>query len=321
MSTQRCIYCHRTGDETPFSREHVIPKNIAGTLVLDDFVCKEDNDWLGTNVDTELLRLPETLQAFAALSLPHDRDGILRNHFQVLGELDGQILRGKITGGVVDFPMQKLPGGSLITPEEGLEGPLTKMAFRTGRPRAETKSELKRLVAEYRKAPIGSTITSKVLGITLARRSGQPNVRVVPKRQPRPERLIAKITNEFLFLVLGRHLFLPENAEQGEALHNTIADSVGPKAVVLRVKPEENVFKPLHILHFRNDEDLFVMHVVLFGSIDFVLCLPPLAVASLALLREQFVGGVVGIQFQQRLDRDLKAFWAVRKDAPARRIG
>ena len=87
------------------------------------------------------------------------------------------------------------------------------------------------------------------------------------------------------------------------------------------MKPEENVFKPLHILHFRNDEDLFVMHVVLFGSIDFVLCLPPLAVASLALLREQFVGGVVGIQFQQRLDRDLKAFWAVRKDAPARRIG
>jgi hypothetical protein len=90
---------------------------------------------------------------------------------------------------------------------------------------------------------------------------------------------------------------------------------------VLRVKPEESVFKPLHILHFRNDEDLFVMHVVLFGSIDFVLCLPPLVVASLAPLCEQVGGGVVGIQFQQRLDRDLKAFWAVRENAPASRIG
>ncbi|MBZ5588093.1 MAG: HNH endonuclease [Acidobacteriia bacterium] len=312
-----CIFCQRKGEETGFSREHLIPRNIGGALFLDDYVCKDCNDWLGSNVDTEIVRLPETLASMDALGLPHDRDGYLRRYYNLVGELNGAALRGVISGGRSRFPTQKLDDGSLLVPDERLEEHLTKIGARAGLPAEDVRTEVRRLLAA---TPEGPPVASRRIGVSLRRRTGRAAVALKPKRPPLPERELAKIAYEFLFLVLGRELFHPENDDPCNRLINTIGSFSGPKAAVVRLQPPSAGYEPLHVIHFRNSKGFVEMRVLLFGQIHFFVAPGRFRSVCLSGLQERFGSNIIGVQFQQRLDRRGMAFWGVCAEGPGVRL-
>ncbi|MGV8040227.1 MAG: HNH endonuclease [Thermoanaerobaculaceae bacterium] len=316
-----CIYCQSRGADKEFNREHIIPRSIGGGLFLDDIVCTPCNSRLGTKVDAEILRLPETLDAFAALSLAHDRDGILARHYQVVGEVDGAVVKGRLTRNGALFPTQELPDGSLLCPEDAIEGTVTRIASRRGIADSDVHAEVEKLRNSYRKAPRGSTVTSETLGIALRKRAGPKQVRVVPARKANPVPLIAKIVYEFLFLSIGKRLFLPGNEELGTALRDTIEQREGATAPILRLAPPGDAFEPFHVIDFTTSGSALMVRVILFGSIHFLMIHGPLAEGSLDELREISDPDATGVQYQQRLDRNAKAFWVNRGGRPGIRIG
>ncbi len=148
-----CIFCFGSSQKCKMTDEHIIPQCIGGHLWL-DWVCKDCNSALGTDVDSKILALPETLSALKALGLPHDRDQILSHHYKVTGLLGGQEVRVHVKNGLPVLIPQQLPDGSMITEEAKTESgpiitsigspllpspPMAFVAAPNGQPRESTK--------------------------------------------------------------------------------------------------------------------------------------------------------------------------------------
>ena len=82
----QCIFCFKTDLEVPFSIEHLIPDCIYGFFSFKNIVCKYCNEWFGSNVDLQILRLPEIINAFKELGFIKEHEIILKNNYNIKGK-------------------------------------------------------------------------------------------------------------------------------------------------------------------------------------------------------------------------------------------
>ena len=132
--------------------------------------------------------------------------------------------------------------------------------------------------------------------------------------------MTAKIAYELLFLLGGRHLFEDENAETCDLLRDAIAGKTVQKLSVQRLQPDNTGYQPLHIVHLKNESNFLCIRILFFGSIYFVLISPCVSPVIFAELSDKLNTTVAGVEFQQCLDRNTKAFWAVMDDGIVKRL-
>ena len=132
--------------------------------------------------------------------------------------------------------------------------------------------------------------------------------------------LIAKIAYEFLFLLGGRYLFEDENADTCDSLLDAIAGKRPQKVNILRLQPDDKGYQPVHIVHLKNESNFLFVRVLLFGSIYFALISPRVTPVIFAERSEKMRTTVAGVEFQQRLDRNAKAFWAIMEGGIVKRF-
>ena len=326
MAQRVCIYCTRTDKETAFSREHIIPQNIGGSLFFDDCVCRVCNSRLGANVDVEIMKFPEVIDAFENLAIPYDKFGIIKRYYNIIGSVDGLELLGRLTKRGVEFPPQNMPDGSLVAPEKEFADLLVKSlsrdsdVVRTGMSPEKIKTEMQKLLEAYANANPGQTVHSARLRRNLVKRSGKVKIKLTARSRPRVDPLIAKIAYEFLFLLGGRHLFENENAETCGLVRDAIAGKSVQRLSVERLQSDNTAYQPLHIVYLKNESNFLCVRILFFYSIYFVLVAPRVSPVIFAELSDKINTTVAGIGFQQSLDRNAKAFWAVMEDGSVKRL-
>ena len=318
-----CIFCGRTDNDVEFNREHIIPKNIGGTLFLDNAVCVDCNSRLGTQVDAETLKLPGVLKAFEKLNIPHDGDGILNRHYNVTGQFEDIELRfGRVHGDDFVFPAQRLADGSFITPEQNYFASLEKVVIRDIRLREaglsaqEISDELEGLRHSYENARSGDVVDCPRLGIAVRKHSDQLRIEVAPRNEANINPLIAKIAYEMFFLCGGAKWFSKENSE----LRHLLLDSVNTMEIrrgifVMRVEASMTDYAPVHLIRIEPHSGLTILRVVFFGHIEYVLTARPLSSDFVSNLKRLLqTDNLRAIVYQQQLDKSVKSFWTVTDD-------
>ena len=318
-----CIFCGRTDNDVGFNREHIIPDNIGGTLFLDNTVCVDCNSRLGTQVDAETLKLPDVLEAFEKLNIPHDRDGIINRHYNVTGQFEDVELRfGRVQGNDFVFPAQRIANGSFITPEKNYFASLEKRTRRDIRLRKaglsaeEIMDELDGLRRNYEHAGSGDMVDCPRLGIAVRKRSDQLHIEVAPRNEANINPLIAKIAYEIFFLCGGGEWFSKENSE----LRHLLLDSIDTMEIqrgvfVMRVEPSMPDYSPVHLIRIELHNNLTILRVVFFGHIEYVLTAKPLSSQFVNNFKQSLqTDNLHAIVYQQQLDKSVKSFWTVTED-------
>lgn len=318
-----CIFCGRTDNDVKFNREHIIPKNLGGTLFLDDAVCVDCNSKLGTRVDAETLKLPDVLKAFAKLNIPHDGDGILNRHYNVTGQLEDIELKfGKVQDNDFLFPPQRLADGSLITPEQNFFTSLEKVAMRdirlqeAGLSLQQIRDDLEGLRRSYENARGGDVVDCPRLGIAVRKHTDQLRIEVAPRNKANVNPLIAKIAYEMLFVCGGAEWFSKENSE----LRRLLLDSIDTMEIqrgifVMRVEPSMADYAPVHLIRLEPHSGLTILRIVFFGHIEYVLTARPLSSDFMSSLKRLLqTDNLRAIVYQQQLDKSMKSFWTVTDD-------
>lgn len=316
--TKACIFCFRTELETDFSVEHIIPESIGGRLVLDQ-VCKECNGRLGHQVDTEILKLPEILQALEALSIPHNRQGIMRTFYEVQAETPDGLRKVRATDTGFEPLPQQLPDGSLLTPDDRAIEDLRKRIQRDERLKSagltskEIEKQLVDLIAAYEKCKPGESIDWPALGVKLVRRQEKPTIRIRSRDKPQITRFLAKVAYEFLFMVGGRDLLL--NDQVSEPLFHAIqgANEDNP-AYFMRFDPPREEYKPIHMIDLLTERGLTEVYTLFFGRIGYRVTALALKPEFLGSVEKHFgIAKIIGIHFQQGITNGI-GFWAVTAD-------
>lgn len=130
--TKICIFCLRNDLEVNFSKEHIFPQSIGGTLYIDE-VCGRCNSDPGRHIDNEILKLPEVLEAFDYLGITHDKNGITKNYYKIMGKADDIEIPFIFKDEKYEMLPQKLPNGSYILPENNFEKEIKKIINRNPR--------------------------------------------------------------------------------------------------------------------------------------------------------------------------------------------
>lgn len=321
---QICIFCGKTDKEVSFNREHLIPQSIGGKLYLDDCVCSLCNSFLGTKIDSEILKMPEILNAFESLNIKHDKDGILNRNYEITGSTDDNLeLRyGKIIKNKLIFPAQKLPDGSIIVPEKEYPKKLIEMVKKDKRLKEAGLSEmfinqkLKELIDKYNKSNVGEKTVSPELGITLLKRYEIPKPNFNPKKKANILPLVSKIAYEFLFFIGGALFFKDENIKIQEQLIESINSGKPEKGLVFsRENPSFNTYKFLHFIFLEFYPNFAIIRVVFFGHLQFMVLVNKLSDEYKENI-EIHVGikNIRSIMFQQVLDKPSKSFWIQKDD-------
>ncbi len=316
--TKACIFCFRTDLETVFSEEHIIPQSIGGRLVLDQ-VCAKCNGDLGHEVDTEVLKLPEILQALETLSIPHNRQGILRSYYDVKAETDDGIRKVRATEHGFEPLPQQLPDGSILTPDHRVIEDLSKRVRRderlknAGLTTEEIEEQLAALLAAYQKCKPGETVDWPALGYKLVRRQEKPTIQISSRGRPQITRFLAKVAYEFLFFLGGREFLL--NPQVSEPLFKAIQGTDTDIPVgTMRIDPPADEFSPVHVIELLTDRGLTEIYIVLFGHISYRVSTTRLSSQFLGLIEERLkIPNIIGVHFQQRLPNEL-GFWVVTSD-------
>lgn len=207
-----CIFCFRNNTEISFNREHIIPQNIGGNLYIDE-VCQECNSILGRYVDIQVLKYPEILKAFSELDIPHNKSGILKNHFNVKGKSDNMEVSAIYKDGKYEMLPKEMPDGSIIVPEEKYKSTLIKMVIRDDRikskifPQNYIDKEIKNISLKYDDVKPGELVHAPSVGRSVLKRRDNFKIVIEPKGKCEIERLIAKIYYEVLYLVGGSFVF------------------------------------------------------------------------------------------------------------------
>lgn len=317
MPDPPCIFCFNSTD---FTREHVIPDAIGGSLFLDDTVCKACNSWLGANVDAELVKLPETIDAFEALGIPYDRDTMLNRHYEAVGSARDVEIQGRLTGDGFRFHPQALADGSIVFPEDQAWAALRKSVLREGAATEEqVDAELARLQEAYDASSPNEPIQSALFGRTVVRRSDALDVELKPRSTARIAPAMAKIAYELLFLIAGgKRLFSPENEPALTVLADLINDrSTDGVERCIRLAPLTRGFDDAHWIRFERGTANCRFRVILFGNIHHYLVIPSLTADILEGVAAAAKQSVRGVDYLQRVTTGDKAFRAITPDGKA----
>lgn len=318
-----CIFCGPTDIDVAFTPEHIIPKNIGGTLFLDGAVCVKCNSKLGSRIDAETLKLPDVLRAFKALDINHDRNGILNRHYNLTGKAEDIVLRfGRAAGNDFSFPEQRLPDGSLITPEGDHLASLQKVVKRdkrlqeAGLSMQEITNGINKLRSLYEHANSGDVIEYPELGLAVRKRSEELSVDVTPRNQANIHPLIAKIAYEMLFLYGGAQLFSEDNSELRQLLLGSIDKIEIQKGIfVMRVEARIKEYRPVHLIRLEFHSHITILRVAFFGHIEYVLTTRPLSNTFLNNLKTRLgTDNLYALVYQQQIDKATKSFWIVTED-------
>ena len=144
------------------------------------------------------------------LSIPYNRKGIIRSHYNVQGRSEGNLRNVRISEeGFEELPTLQ-PDGSIITPDIRLKSDLKKIVERDSRIKgtamsADTRNyEIEQLLEAYKAAKPGEYLEWSSLGITLLRRPEKISIKITPKEEPNIKTFLAKIYYELLYLIGGR---------------------------------------------------------------------------------------------------------------------
>lgn len=317
IHSKACIFCLKTDLETTFSKEHIIPASIGGILYLEE-VCVDCNSQLGHEIDTEILKIPDILRAMDELSIPHNRQGIIRSLYKVEGWSEGNLRNVRISeDGFEELPTLQ-PDGSIITPDIRLESDLIKIVERDSRIKGTAMSadtmnyEIKQLLEAYKDAIPGEYVEWSSLGITLLRRPEKISIKITPKDEPNIKPFLAKISYEFLYFMGGRELFLNPQVSENliQAILGTGEDQIQTTTLFSPSKDYVNIHS-IDVLLF---DDRTEVDTIFFGNIAFRLIAPALS----GKFKSMFVDRAgetqtVGLNFQQNLTNE-KRFQLIKNN-------
>jgi len=316
--TKACIFCFRTDLETDFSDEHIIPESIGGRLVLDQ-VCADCNSTLGHDVDPEILKIPDILKALEYLDIPHDREGIMRSYYNIEGETPNGIRKVRATKEGFEPLPQRMPDGSILTPDHRAIDDLRKRVERderlvqAGLSKAEIEAEISALILAYEKCNPGDELDWPSLGLKLKRHQEKPIIRIQSKTYPQIRRFLAKLTYEFLFFISNGNLF--SNPQVYEPLRAAIqGDAENQFPFTTKLDPPGEEYRPIHVVEVLTKRGLTDVYFVFFGRIAYLLTLPLLQANFLEAIGQHYqINQMIGIHFQQPLTGDL-GFWGVSEE-------
>jgi hypothetical protein len=302
-----CIYCTRNDTEVKFNREHIIPKNIGGTLFLDNFVCESCNSYLGTNIDTEILRLPDTLEAFKILGIPHNKHGILRFFYTIKCKLENYTISARIGPNGFEIIDQELLDGSILVSEKDLESKLKKIIHRDNRLKnagiipVQIDAEIAKLIELYKISKPGDRVSWPSLGIALLKRNDKPIFTVEPVPKINIERLISKIAFEFFFFVSAHTA--SNNLQFIEPLYHQIRTGENQKDIfITRMQSQSKTFKPYHAISFETFGGHTRVEVVFFGHIIYCLIGPRISDLTFKEISKKCkCSNIIGILYEQDL--------------------
>jgi hypothetical protein len=323
-----CIYCLTTSNETRFNREHIIPESVAGTLFVDDLVCERCNSTMGSQVDFELLKVPEILNAMDTLGIPYDRKGVLRSYYDTHLVSEENRLKAMPTDRGFKLLTQDLPDGSRVTPGHELDvSTLTKMLSRDQRLRdagiteEEIATGLRELQEAYAKAAIGEEVSADDLPLTVKKLSENLHVEATPKSPAAVNRAIAKIAFEWVFSCLGRRFI--EGAEWITDLRNLVCGCDKPSNLqVFRSKPIDQEIRAAHSIYFNIQPSFTTIVVNLFGGIEYTIIAPTMDASVLDDFKEQTgISDSTGIAIRLDLTEKEKHFFALRDNGSSKHLG
>lgn len=270
-----CIFCFRDNTELAFSREHIIPQNVGGNLFIDE-VCVECNSVLGTQVDIQVLKYREILNAFKVLNIPHDKSSILRNYYNVKGESGDLTFSATYRDGEYTMVPKAMPDGSIIVPEENYKDAFEKMVKRDDRIKSINSTEdylndeIKNITNRYTTAQPGDFLQAPSIGRALLKRREKVEFFIKSKGRSDIFRLIAKMLYEMMYFAGGRFVF--DNARALQPIIHLI--NSGKLTNSFHFSKEKPVFdKPIatHMIRFNFRNNLQEIYISFFGVLDFKL--------------------------------------------------
>lgn len=316
--SKACIFCLRTDLKTAFSEEHIIPESIGGRLVLDQ-VCTYCNNVLGHDVDPEILKIPDVLKALEHLDIPHDREGIIRSYYNIEGETPNGTRKVRATKEGFEPLPQRMPDGSILTPDSRVIDDLRKRVERderlvqAGLTKEEIEAEISALISAYEKCKPGDEVDWPALGLKLKRHQEKPIIRIQSKTRPQIRRFLSKVCYEFLFFMGGRNLFL--NPQVYQPLYNTIQGNNREGFPFLTpIDAPDSEYKPVHVIEVLTKRGLTDVYFIFFGRIAYLITLPLLRFNFFESIGQHYnISHMIGIHFQQPITEDI-GFWGVSEE-------
>ena len=323
-----CIYCLTVSDGTGFSREHIIPQNIGGTLFVDNLVCEKCNSDLGRLVDCEFLKVPDIVTALENLGIPFDREGIYRSYYETVLVSEADRLRARATKSGFQLVPQQLKDGSRITPGHDLAvAELQRTLHRdsTLRKAGITEDtilrELSELERRFSKARLGEEVRCDSIGLVAVKRSERLHAEVTPKSAAMISRAVAKIAFEWMFSCFGRR-FIEAAPWTGELRDLVCGSEDSSRIFVFRSEPVDPTIRRVHQIHVLFQPSFTKVVISLFGGIEYSLIAPstdPSVMDDFRSMTDTPDG--IGIAFQQDLATSEKRFFALRADGTRKYLG
>jgi hypothetical protein len=251
---RQCIFCLRTEGEIKFSIEHVIPDSIGGHLKLDDFVCKDCNSWMGGNVDHSILKVHDLIGVLDKLGKTELIDEILKNHYDATLESEsGEILRAHANTKKPILLPQLGSFGSMIYPEkhgaEALVKNLERQEKKLGLDKEMAAKEKDRIISFFNSAAPGEKLESDLFQSYFLQHSAKLHLRIDPKKDTKPDALIAKIAYEFMFFTAYNKFFkVPNLAKSLRQIIFSLPQDPSVRIFINRIKPCLKEPIPFHFI-------------------------------------------------------------------------
>ncbi len=318
--TKLCIFCFKNDTEVEFTKEHIIPQNIGGTLYIED-VCKICNSGLGSKIDSEILKHLSILEAFDKLKIKYNKEGILKNYYKMTGHSDNFELPFTYTDGKFIMLPKNQPDGSVIMPEIDYEKTLRISVSRDKKLQTlnlspdEIEKEVKKMTTDYSKIDVGEITNSSKIGRAIKKRRDKFKIKIEPKSTPQIERLLAKIFYEFLFFTGNKIIF--EKAAELEPIYNFINNGEKSNLIFIsNINTKNESYVPIHFVQFIFDYSFQKMRIGFFGKIAYEFTYIGLRYKDFwKEIEENFsVKNIIGIHYEQDLDNKTKNFWFIAED-------
>lgn len=319
-----CVFCCRKGTEGEFDEEHVLPKSVGGKLTVHGLICKDCNSRFGSQVDCEILKLPDVLTAKSELlGAPWN---LHASYYDARLVSDTGSFKAIATPTGFELLQQRLPDGSTVVPEGAdLESVVWKMVRRGDKDLSskltpeQSQARVRDLLRRHEAAPIGAPVAYEELGPVLVKRSDQLRAEFAQNSLPRVDRLVGKACYEMLFLCLGKH-FAEYAPTWITDLRDLVVEGVSNQKVqIFRSAPQDTRTRPEHYLYFEVLPGYTKGVLGLFGSIEYTLIAPSMSAEAMNKLLG--IPDVSGVAYQQVLKPLSRRLWLLHRDGSASLIG
>ena len=325
-NTMRCIYCARDDSIVDFNREHIIPQSIGGKFFLDGLICADCNSILGDSVDTEILKLSETIEALDALKLPYNKKWIIKKYYQVKCIFNNIKLKAILKDNRFFITDQKLPDGSMFVENQNTESIIRKLVQKDKRLKGIGLSEkfinenIDELLSTHLKSKPGAVIIWPNLGLRLIKHNGYPKFSVESNSDQNINRLIAKIVFETFFFICASKW--AENINFLEPLYNLIVTGASQDSIyITRIGSDYDEYKPYHAIMIENVSGNTHVRITFFGKIVFLLIGPLITDTIYTDLENHTnITGIKCILFEQDLVPSKKKIGVILNDGTIKGI-